>query len=178
MASFQHENTTLLTCIYWYRSVWFSLCDRPPWSWLSTQQSDRIILWEHYGNNIRLPKHYSMAGGKPSDKWYGPPGRAVLAIHSYHPVLKITSDSIINPSSTGPVLPVIQPHTHMQSMCIYGAKKHISSRQTHRHSHTHTLRNTVCHRKMPNHTGSVIKENISSRLSCFISLIRLPDKCS
>lgn len=43
-----------------------------PWSWLSTQQSDRIILWELYGNNIRLPKHYSMAGGQPSDKWYSP----------------------------------------------------------------------------------------------------------
>lgn len=43
-----------------------------PWSCLITQQSDRIILSEHYGNNIRLPKHYSMAGGKPSDKWYDP----------------------------------------------------------------------------------------------------------
>lgn len=43
-----------------------------PWPWLSTQQSHRITLWEYYGNNIRLPKRYDMAGGQPGDKWSGP----------------------------------------------------------------------------------------------------------
>lgn len=150
------------------------------WSWLSAQQSDRIILWEHYGNNIRLPKHYSMAGESSvtSDTtvWQG----AQLAIHFLHPVIIITSDIIINQTSNRPCAACLTP-SHTCQVCAQTVYTQSIS-EVCKHTRTHALKHRVPQKRNkdqePNHTGSIIKENISPRLSCFICLSPLPDKSS
>lgn len=115
------------------------------WSWLSAQQSDRIILWEHYGNNIRLPKHYSVAGESSvtSDTtiWQG----AQLAIHFLHQVIIITSDIIINQTSNRPCAACLTP-SHTCQVCAQTVYTQSISEAC-KHTLTHARKHRVPQKK-------------------------------
>lgn len=90
---------------------------------------------------------------------------ALLAIHSHHPAIIITSDTIINQASSWPCAACLTP-TH--------TNKRGGGRQTHSKTPGDIVKRNKTQK--PNHTRSIIKENTSPRLSCFIRLSPLPDK--